>query len=1429
MMNIQRTPLMAMTWFQQLNIPSTYLPATLGLETVRVHRNKSQWTVSVGCATEILSWTAYQYVEQRLRAQFSSVTYVELSIHYDGKILDGDIFQAYWEACVASIATTYATLANPLATAEVRMDRSAVTIALGDVATVDWAKKKHIDQWITTFYKQRFQRTYCIAFACNTKQHGEQITRLQEVVAQEQQQWSQQWSVSAAVQASSSSPTGVQKSSTKEASVPLIQVTDECKKITIEGRIFKVEIRTLRNGNTLFQLAITDETDSIFCKWIAKDDEEVEAWKAFREGHFVSVQGKVEWDKFMKPPELILLISHIQHIECPYTRADDAPQKRIEFHLHTTMSTMDAVSSFEQYASLATSWGHRALAVTDHATVQAYPEVAKVAKKYGIDVLYGLEANVIDDSIPIVSDADGRSLADATFIVFDVETTGLSAKYQQLIEIAAVKVHQGQIIDEFSSFIRPLRSIPAGITQLTGITDAMVQDAPLVQDVLDRFFAWAGTGHVWVAHNARFDMGFIRASCAQHNKTFPVSPVIDTVEWARVAFPTFKNHKLNTIAEKCGIPLTNHHRALDDTKALAHILLHLLQTLPQTQAMTVADINTLPRDITKSRPFHCTVFARNEIGKKQLYELVSLSHTTYMGRVPCMPKSELAKRREGLLIISGCEKGELFDTVMNKSYEEALAVSQFYDVLEVQPLGMYAHLVTKGFVECTEHVIQTIETIVSLGKTLSLPVIATGNVHYAHPYQKRCRDILIQGITGYTPLKEYELPDAHLKTTTEMLAEFSFLGEDVAYDIVVTQPQYVYSLFEAFSLFPKKLFTPHIAGAEEEMQTRCYDTARRWYGEMLPHIVQQRLEKELQPIIRYGFSANYLISERLVRKSNEEGYLVGSRGSVGSSFVATLLGISEVNPLPPHYVCPTCQHSQWDNDPLIRSGYDLPPKTCPSCGDALKGEGQDIPFETFLGFQGDKVPDIDLNFSGEYQAIAHRYTKELFGEKHVFRAGTIGTVAEKTAFGFVKKFMEGREETYRGAQMLNFAQGCTGARRSTGQHPGGIVVVPNDMDIHEITPIQYPADDKKSEWYTTHFDYHAFEENLLKLDILGHDDPTMMRMLYELTGKDPKSIPMNDPQVIALFSSTTPLAVTPEQIRSPVATYGIPEMGTRFVRQMLVETKPNSFADLIQISGLSHGTGVWVGNAQQLIQNETCTIKTVIGCRDDIMLYLLHRKGLDALIAFKIMESVRKGKGLTEEWISEMKRCDVPAWYIEACQRIDYMFPKAHAAAYVLSAVRCAYYKLYYPIAFYATYFSIRADDVELDVLLQGYDGIQKKMTEIEQKGFAATAKEKNALSALEVALEMTARGFSFWPLDIKRSDASKFCIEGTALIPPFRVIPGLGETVAKSIIEAREQYDFLSVEDFHKRTKVSKTIVELLQSWGSFQSLPQTNQLTFF
>lgn len=1402
------------------------------IDQVIVSNSNREWTFCIR-KTSMVPLQAYNGLCQAAKMKFEHIAAVSFLFIYDPVVETESIVLQYWGLFMEWAQREIASVNGWLQKASIEVVGDVLTLSLLDTTGLELARKKRLDDEIVRFYSTYFQRN-CKVKMIVSEARQEIIDEYALRIVQEEREYVQQLMANSQSEAEEVDEGEVRLAvgyDIKEEPVPLMNIIEEEKKITVQGAVFGLDVKELRNGSTLFTFNVTDFSDSIAMKMFAKTKDDVKILSQLANGKWVKARGRVEYDRFMQEPELVMMPNDLHEVKSPPERMDKAEEKRVEFHLHTTMSVMDAVTPVDVYIKTAAKWGHKAIAVTDHSNVQCYPDANKAAKKHGIKVLFGVEANVVNDAVPMVLESRPEPLATAQYVVFDIETTGLSVINNKIIELAGVKMKDGKEIDRFSTLLNPHEKIPYHITQLTNINDDMVKDAPDLEPKLREFIDFIGDD-VLVAHNARFDIGFIQANCKALGMPEVKNPVLDTLELARFIHPSLKNHRLNTLADKYKISLENHHRAVDDSLALGGILYGLIADAAERNITNLHQLNDyVGIDLSNTRPFHCNIYALNAVGKKNLFKLISLSHTEYFKRVATIPKSKLVELREGLLVISGCEKGEFFETVLNKSLEEAIEVARFYDVLEIQPIDFYMHLVEKGLVGSRAEIEQALRRICQIGDELGKPIIATGNVHYLNPRDKMYRDITIHGITGFSPLKSIRKPDAHFRTTDEMLEEFAFLGEARAREVVVTNTAELADRFEPYDMFPSGLFAPNIDGADEEIRNTCYETAKSIYGENLPQVVIDRLEKELVPIIKYKFSANYLISEKLVKKSNEDGYLVGSRGSVGSSVVATFLGISEVNPLPAHYLCKNsdCRHSEWFLDGSVPSGFDLPDKLCPNCGKPMKGEGQDIPFETFLGFKGDKVPDIDLNFSGDYQPIAHNYTKVLFGDKSVFRAGTIGTVAEKTAYGFAKKYEEEHNKKWRGAELARLASGCTGVKRSTGQHPGGIVVVPDYIEVEDITPVQYPADDVNAEWKTTHFDYHAFDENLLKLDILGHDDPTMMRMLQDLTGVDPTTIPMNDPKVMSMFNSTKALNVPAEQIRSSVATYGVPEMGTKFVRQMLQETQPSSFADLLQISGLSHGTGVWLGNAQELIKNGTCNIKTVIGCRDDIMLYLIYKAGMDAGLAFKITESVRKGKGLTPEWIEEMKRCKVPQWYIDSCLRIEYMFPKAHAAAYVISAVRTAYFKLYYPIEYYATYFTVRADDFDLELLCQGYDAILRKLIEIEAKGFNALPKEKNMVSQLEMSLEMTARGFSFKPIDLYRSDATKFLVDGDSLIPPFAAIAGIGDNAARNIAASRADGEYLSIEDFQMKSKATKTIIEVLGNMGCFRGLPESNQLSLF
>lgn len=1216
-------------------------------------------------------------------------------------------------------------------------------------------------------------------------------------------------------------------SAIKDEPMQMIQIVEEERKATVQGYVFISEVRELRSGRHLLIMKMTDYTDSLEIKVFSKN-EDASVFEPAKEGIWIKARGRIQTDTFSN--ELTMMADDIQQVGVR-EKMDDGKdgEKRIELHAHTTMSQLDAVVKPSKLVEHAAKWGHEAIAITDHVGVQGFPEAYATAKKLGIKMIYGLEAYVVDDGAPIAYNTRDAILRDQTYVVFDVETTGLSPVYDTIIELAGVKMRQGEIIDTFESFSNPHQKLSDKIIEITSITDDMLVDAPEVGDVLKDFHEWVGDS-VLVAHNATFDISFLNQGYEKIGYEKVSVPVIDTLELARFLLPELGNHRLNSLCKRFNVELTQHHRAVYDAEATGYLFWKLLE---QLEEQDIVQLNTLNDHMGEgdhfkfSHPFHCSLLVQNEIGLKNLYKLVSLSHTKYFYRTPRIPRSLLSKHREGLLVGSACEDGEVFNSLLQKSVDEVVDIANFYDYLEVQPPANYYHLIQFENVQNEAQIIDTLKNIVELGEKTNIPVVATGNVHHLYEHEKLFREILIASQKG-NRLNRVTLSNTSFRTTNEMLQAFSFLPAAVAKEIVIDNTHLINGKIDDIAPLKKDLFTPTIEGAEDEVRQMTYDTARKLYGKDLPEIVEQRIEKELKSIIGHGFAVIYLISHKLVKKSLIDGYLVGSRGSVGSSLVATLTEITEVNPLPAHYTCLHCHFNEFYTDGEYASGYDLPDKDCPNCGESLKKDGQDIPFETFLGFKGDKVPDIDLNFSGEYQPRAHQYTKDLFGEDYVFRAGTIGTIATKTAYGYVKGYSNDKNIHFRGAEIDRLVQGCEGVKRTSGQHPGGIIVVPNDMDIYDFTPIQFPADDTKSEWKTTHFDYRSIEDNLLKLDILGHDDPTVIRMLQDLSHIDPQTVPLGDEKVMSIFSSPEALGVTAEQIECKTGTLGVPEFGTGFVRQMLEETKPNTFAELVIISGLSHGTDVWLGNAQELIRNGTCEIGEVIGCRDDIMVYLMQQ-GVEASLAFTIMEAVRKGRGLTDEWIEAMKEQNVPNWYIDSCQKIKYMFPKAHAAAYVLMAVRIAYFKVYHPIYFYAAYFSIRAADFELDTMVRGSDAIRKRMREIKERGNDAAPKEKTLLTVLEVALEMNERGIHFSKVDLYRSDATEFIVEDNQLIPPFNIVEGLGTNAAYNVVKAREDGEFLSKEDLRERSRISKTVLEYLDKHGCLDGMADENQLSLF
>ncbi|UTR10832.1 PolC-type DNA polymerase III [Evansella sp. LMS18] len=1400
------------------------------IERLEVYQSEKRWRFTI-FLPQVLPFPAFELFQSRIRQGLQHIAKVDVSLTYGREVSLGEYIKDYWPFIVETLRSSTNGLIRRLQEQTPQMDGRKLIIAVMNETEAEMVKRRLQEPFqqvvrelgfevpvLETEVKESKEAIEKFVEQKNEEDHSKVVEAMMEKKKQEAK----------AKETGQSGNIALGTNIKSEEIRPIKEIIEEERRASVQGYVFFAETKELRSGRTLLTFKITDYTDSLLIKIFSNDKEDLAVLQSIKKGMWLKVRGSVQFDTFVR--DLVMMGRDLQQIT-PAERTDKAPEgeKRVELHLHTPMSQMDAVTSVSRYIEQAKKWGHKAIAVTDHGVLQSFPEAYGAGQKNGVKILYGVEANLVDDGVPIVYNEADRDLLEETYIVFDVETTGLSAVYNTIIELAAVKIKDGEIVDRFESFANPHEKLSPLIIDLTGITDDMVENAPEVDEVVRDFHEWIGND-ILVAHNASFDMAFINAAFKKIGLEKAKNPVIDTLELGRFLYPQFKNHRLNTLCKKFNIELVSHHRAIYDAEATGHLLWKMVKDAAEKEITKHHELNeqTSGDDYKKQRPNHCIIFAQNKTGLRNMYQLISKSHIDYFHRVPRIPKSVLTKHRDGLIVGSGCDKGEVFDAMMQKSPEEVEEVAEFYDYLEVQPPANYRHLIEKEIIRDELALKDILKKIVDLGDKLGKKVVATGNVHYLNKEDHVYRKILIASQGGANPLNKQTLPEVHFRSTDEMLECFRFLPEQKAKEIVVENTNFIADEIDDIKPIPDDLYTPKIEGADEEMREMSYGMARSIYGEELPELVEARLEKELNSIISNGFSVIYLISQKLVKKSLEDGYLVGSRGSVGSSFVATMTEITEVNPLPPHYVCPECHHSIFFDDGSVGSGFDLPDKDCEKCGTKYKKDGQDIPFETFLGFKGDKVPDIDLNFSGDYQPVAHNYTKELFGEEYVYRAGTIGTVAEKTAYGFVKGYEDDNQLQLRGAEIDRLVSGCTGVKRTTGQHPGGIIVVPDYMDIYDFSPIQYPADDSSSEWKTTHYDFHSIHDNLLKLDILGHDDPTVIRMLQDLSGMDPKDIPVDDPEVFKLFGGTEALGVTEEQIMCKTGTYGIPEFGTRFVRQMLEETKPNTFSELVQISGLSHGTDVWLNNAADLIADGTCVLKDVIGCRDDIMVYLIY-KGLEHSLAFKIMEFVRKGKGLQEEWIEEMKKHGVPDWYISSCLKIKYMFPKAHAAAYVLMAVRIAYFKVYHPILFYAAYFTVRADDFELDTMIRGSASIRKRIEEIYAKGLDATPKEKSVVTVLELSLEMCERGLSFQKVDLYRSSATEFIVDGDSLIPPFNALTGVGTNAALNIVKAREEREFLSKEDLRERSRITKTVLENLDDHGCLDMLPDSNQLSLF
>ena len=1223
--------------------------------------------------------------------------------------------------------------------------------------------------------------------------------------------------------------------------LPIGAIEKPQKNLTIIGEVFDLVREESRNGDRFdVSFAIFDGNASIEHRSYSLDiDQATELCDMLHNGDAVAMRGyaKHVTRKGKTDPDFTFYYTDIAKIS-KIKRKDTAQKKRVELHLHTTMSTMDALIAPDAAVKTALKWGMPAVAITDHGNVQAFPDamltVEKAAKGTDFKVIYGMEAYFVNNTAGAITGKYDPNL-NAECVVFDIETTGLSVQNCKITEIGAVKVKNGEVLGRFNTFVDPEVPIPADIVELTGITDELVKGAPKYSEALKAFFDFVGndptkeTQPLLIAHNANFDIGFIRHFAKEAGLPFE-NPYLDTLALSRYINPELNKHTLDAIANAYNLGDFNHHRACDDAEMLAHIFFRMIDIMEKSD---LRDWRMLQQEMAektdplKLKPYHQIILVKNKAGLKNLYKLISMSYLDYYRRFPRIPKTVLEKYREGLIIGSACEAGELFRAILeNRPESEIEEIVNFYDYLEIQPICNNRFLIAEGTVADDEGLRNLNRRIVELGERYGKPVCATCDAHFLNEEDELYRKILLAGMK----FKDFDRDvGIYLRTTDEMLEEFSYLGEEKAYEVVVTNTNLIADMIEPVRPIPEGNYTPEMEGAEQELQDMCWERAKRMYGDPLPEIVSKRLARELDSIVKNGFSVLYLIAQRLVKYSEDQGYLVGSRGSVGSSFAATMAGISEVNPLPPHYYCPNpeCKHSEFFTDGSVGSGFDLPDKNCPKCGTKYMADGHDIMFETFLGFYGDKSPDIDLNFSGDVQGRVHKYTEELFGEGHVFRAGTLGTLADKTAYGYVAKFVEEKGISLPRAEMNRLVANCVGVKKTTGQHPGGIIVVPSQYDVYDFTPVQHPADDPNSDIITTHFAFSYLHDTILKLDELGHDIPTKYKYLERFTDTSVLDVPMNDRSAYELFESTKPLGIRPEDIEGcTIGTYGLPELGTPFIQQVLLDAKPRNFADLLQISGLTHGTNVWLGNAQDLIKEGTCDISRVIGTRDGIMLDMI-RYGLENATAFKIMEAVRKGKGLTPEWEEDMRAHNVPEWYIASCKKIKYLFPKAHAAAYVMSAIRLAWYKVHQPVAFYCTMFTVAPNGFDAQVAGGGRQSVLALLRDIQKRGKEASQKEQSSVPVWQLTLEAMARGIKFLPVDLEKSHAFIFQPENGAIRMPFSSLPGLGENAAQNIIKAREEEPFFSVEDLQIRAKISKSVIEMLRANGVLDNINETDQMT--
>ena len=1393
-------------------------------------------------SNKIIPYEEFDILKNSLKNNFKEFINIEITVRYSLELQNTeDLVNDYWNNILYLIKNEIPSSTAWTNALNWKIERDSLVLVVNDDIALQSCIRKKINQSLEKLFKEEFNIILNVILQFNKASSKEKsIDKHLKNKQKEEQDFISNMrfnndnssNISKAANKKNGNKTKITTNNTKilcgkkvnSEVISISEININTGTTAIEGKIFDVEVKELKSKKKLFEFSITDLKSSITVKIFSNNKNQDILEQGLKQDIFVKVQGDVVYDNYSK--ELVFMAKNIMVLDNPPRRQDISKEKRVELHLHTQMSDMDGTSNISDIVKVISSWGHKAVAVTDHGVVQAFPEAMEAGKKFGVKILYGLEGYVINDMAPIVKRPKGQSIHD-DFVVFDIETTGLSPKNDMITEIGAVKISKGVIVDRYSQLINPGVKIPKKIIELTGITDDMVKNKPSIEEVLPKFIEFFGDS-ILVAHNASFDMGFIIEKFSKVGIEIN-NTVLDTLELSRELFPNLKSHRLNKVAKHLNVKLENHHRAVDDSEATANILLKCIPLLKDKGVKLIGEINTTFNDsinYKSGRTNHIIIFAKNYTGLKNLYKIVSQSHIKYFYRNPRIPKSIISKHREGLLIGTACEAGELYNAILNnKSSNDIKNIVNFYDYLEIQPIDNNRFLIENGRVKDEEELRNINKNIVELGGKFNKPVVATGDVHFLEPQDEIYRRILMTG-KGFVDAGN-QAP-LYLKTTDEMMKEFSYLGEEKAKEVVITNTNLITDMIDDILPIPDGTYPPVIEGAEQELREMSYKKATSIYGNPLPEIVKKRLDGELDSIIGNGYAVMYIIAQKLVKKSLEDGYLVGSRGSVGSSFAATMSDITEVNPLPPHYICPKCKNSEFVTDGSISSGVAMDDKKCPKCGTDYMKDGFDIPFETFLGFDGDKEPDIDLNFAGEYQSAAHKYTEELFGEGYVFRAGTIGTIADKTAYGFVKKYFDEKEMVLNRAEANRLIKGCTGVKRTSGQHPGGVMVVPENKEIYDFTPIQYPANDSKSGVITTHFDYNSISGRILKLDILGHDTPTIIKMLEDITGEDAQKIRFDDKKTMRIFTSTEPLGITSEDINNKTGTFGIPEFGTKFVIQMLLDTMPTTFAELVRISGLSHGTDVWLNNTQQLVRNGVTDLTQVISTRDDIMTYLIY-KGLDKKKSFLIMEKIKKCKGLTDEEEDYMRKFNVPEWYIDSCKKIKYMFPKAHAVAYVMMSFRIAYFKVYYPEAFYAAYFTMKAEDFDAQLIVQGRDIIKSKIKELEDMGNDKTAKEKNLLTVLEVALEMYSRGYKFNKVDLYNSDSDRFIIQDNGILPPLKSLQGVGVNAAQSIALERKSGKFLSIEDIRDKCKVTKTVIEALKDHGCLEGMYESNQLSLF